>query len=127
MCSPVGGWSARNGPTRPANTGAGVLEIPKQKWTSIIESTLRASVEGLAYMHQIQFSTSTQHRIFDTDDPMAFAARKERLLSVGCKRKAPTDAEDRRPMYLEWQRLIDPDGHQPRVPTKRDRPQPTPS
>jgi hypothetical protein len=24
MCSPLGGWSARNGPTRPTNTGAGV-------------------------------------------------------------------------------------------------------
>jgi hypothetical protein len=58
---------------------------------------------------------------------MESAARQERLLSVGCKRKAPTDAEDRQPMYLKWQRLIDPDGHQPRVPTKRDRLQPTPS
>jgi hypothetical protein len=58
---------------------------------------------------------------------MASAARKERLLSVGRKRKAPTDAEDRRPMYLKWQRLIYPDGHQSRVPTKRERPQPTPS
>jgi hypothetical protein len=49
---------------------------------------------------------------------MASAARKERLLSVGRKRKAPIGAEDRRPMCLKWQGLIDPDGHQPPVPTK---------
>ena len=89
------------------------FDIPKQKWTSIIECPVRASVERLAYMHQIRFSTSTQHRNFDTDDPMESAARQERLMSVGRKRKAPTDAEDCRPMYLKWQRLIDPDGHQP--------------
>jgi hypothetical protein len=46
------------------------LEIPKQKWTSIIDITVRASVEGLAYMHRLRFSTSTQHSIFDTDDPL---------------------------------------------------------
>ena len=103
------------------------LEIPKQKWTSIIECTVRASVEGLAYMHRIRFSTSTQHSIFDTDDPIATAAQNERLLSVGRKRRVPKDAEDLRPTYLKWQRLTNPHGYQPRAPTNGDRPQPTPS
>jgi hypothetical protein len=98
------------------------LEIPKQKWTSIIECTVRASVEGLAYMHRIRFSTSTQHSIFDTDDPIATAAQNERLLSVGRKRRVPKDAEDLRPTYLKWQRLTDPHGYQPRAPTNGDRP-----
>jgi hypothetical protein len=38
-------------------------------------------------MHRIRFSASTQHNIFDTDDPIASAALQERLLSVGRKRK----------------------------------------
>ena len=32
------------------------LEIPQQKWTGIIESTVRASVEELAYMSRVRFS-----------------------------------------------------------------------
>ena len=74
-------------------------------------------MEGLAYMHRILFSTSTQHSIFYTDDTIASAAQKERLLSVGRKSKVSTDAEDSRPTYLKWQLLIDPHGYQPPDPT----------
>ena len=35
------------------------LEIPKQKWTGIIEAAVRASVEELAHMNRIRFSTSS--------------------------------------------------------------------
>jgi hypothetical protein len=75
------------------------LDIPKEKWTSIIESTVRASVEGLAYMHRILvlYIDSTQ----DLRNPMESAARQERLLSAGRKQKAPTDAKDHRPRYLK--------------------------
>jgi hypothetical protein len=71
------------------------LKISKQKWTSIKKCTVSASVEGLAYVHRIRFSTSTQHSSFDTDDSMASSARKERNLSVGRKRNPPKDEEDR--------------------------------
>ncbi len=111
----LGGWSAKNGPKRSTNTGAG------------IPCTVRTSVDRLAYLHRKRFSTSTQHSFFDTDDLIASAARQERLLSVGRKRKVPKDAEDRLPMYLKWQLLIDPDEYQPRAPTNGDGPQPTPS
>jgi hypothetical protein len=85
--------SARNGPTRPAVLIQALefLEIPKQKWTSMVESTVCASVdvcasvEGLAFMHRIWFSTSTQHSIFDTGHPMASGARKERLQVASVK------------------------------------------
>ena len=36
------------------------LEIPKQKWTGIIEATVRALVEELAHVKRISFSTSGQ-------------------------------------------------------------------
>ena len=62
------------------------LEIPKQKWTGIIEVTLRASVEELAYVNRIRFSTSSQSNIFDADDPKSSCASHENLLSVGSKR-----------------------------------------
>ena len=45
------------------------FEIPKQKLTGLIEPTVCASVEELAYMNRIRFSTSSQNSIFDTDDP----------------------------------------------------------
>ena len=45
------------------------LEIPKQKWIGIIKATVRASVEELAYMNRIGFSTSSQSSPLDTDDP----------------------------------------------------------
>ena len=44
------------------------LEIPKQKWSSIIEASVCASVEELVYMHRILFSLSSQSNTFDTDD-----------------------------------------------------------
>jgi hypothetical protein len=51
------------------------LEIPKQKWASIIKCTVRMSVEGLAYMHRIRFSTLTQNSLFDIDDSICCPAR----------------------------------------------------
>jgi hypothetical protein len=63
------------------------LGIPKQKWATIIEDTVRTSVEGLAYMHRIMFSNTNQHSTFDTDDPKAIAANQEKVLSVGRKQK----------------------------------------
>jgi hypothetical protein len=117
MCSPLGGRRARNGPTQSTNKGAGVPRNPQTEiYTHIIvpkiECAVCPSVEGLAYMHRILFSTS-----IDTDDTIASAAQKERLLSVGRKSKVSTDAEDSRPTYLKWQLLIDPHGYQPPDPT----------
>ena len=61
---PVCGWS-------PLILALEFLEILRQKWTGIIEATqaVRASVEELAYMNLIHFSTSSQNTIFDNDDP----------------------------------------------------------
>ena len=70
------------------------LEILKQKWTGIIEATVCASVEELAHMNRIRFSTSSQNSIFDSDDPKWPYASHENLLSVGSKRKIPKDSAD---------------------------------
>ena len=67
------------------------VEIPKQKWTCIIESTVRASVKELAYMNRIRFSISSQNNNFDTDDPKSSCAPHVNLLSVGNEHKIPRD------------------------------------
>ena len=72
------------------------LEIPKQKWATMIESTVRTSVEGLAYMHRIRFSESNQNNTFDTDEPIVIITNQKKLLSVGHKHKIPKDPEDLR-------------------------------
>jgi hypothetical protein len=58
------------------------LEIPKQKWATITECTVRTSVEELAHIHRIRFSDTDQHSTFDTDGPKAIPANQEKLLSV---------------------------------------------
>lgn len=60
-------------------------------------------------LNTVLYIGSTQHLPY-TDDPIASAAQKERLLSVDRKSEAPQDADDRRPAYLKWQRLLDPHG-----------------
>ena len=97
------------------------LEIPQQKCKTIIDSTVRASVEGLAYMHRIRFSASNQHNVFDTDDPKVIAANQEKLLSAGRKRKIQKDADDLRAMHQKWQRLVDSSGNFCSGPTVGDR------
>ena len=81
------------------------LEIPKQKWTGIIASTVRASVEALAYMIQISFSISRQSSNFDADDPKSSCASHENLLSVGRKRKVQRDSDDLRALQIRWKRI----------------------
>ena len=81
------------------------LEIPKQKWTHIIEATVRASVEELAHINRIRFSTSSQHSIFDSDDPKWPYASHEKLLSVGSKRKITKDSADLLARQIRWKQI----------------------
>ena len=81
------------------------LEIPKQKWTGIIEATVRASVEELAHMNRIRFSTSSQNSIFDSDDPKLSYAPHENLLTVGRNRKIQIDSNDLRARQITWNQI----------------------
>jgi hypothetical protein len=80
------GWSTGRGPTPSTNKGAGVPRNPQTDFTemdrrtSIIECTVRASVEGQpgARIHApntVLYIDSTQHPRY-TDDPIASAAQK---------------------------------------------------
>ena len=100
---PVGGWSQGHGQGRPARE---FLEISKQKWTGIIEATVRASVEELAYMNRVRFSTSSQNSIFDSDDPKSSCASDENLLNMGNKRKVPRGSETSGPGKPDGSKLM---------------------
>jgi hypothetical protein len=64
------------------------LEIHEpHKRASILDCTVRTSVEGLGYMHRIRFSVSKQYNTFDTDNPTATSAKQEKFLRLGRKRK----------------------------------------
>ena len=78
------------------------LEIPKQKWTGIIEATNCASVEELA-----RFSTSSQNSIFDSDDPKLSYTSHENLLSVGSKRKILRDTATSGPNRSDGSELME--------------------
>ena len=84
-----------------------ILEIPKQKWTGIIDAAVRASVEELAHMNRIRFPTSSQNSIFDSDDPKSSYAAHKNLLSVGRKHKFPKDSDDLRARQIRWKQIND--------------------
>ena len=65
----MGGWSPGDLLTPAQQAALNFLEIPKQKWTGIIESTVRTSVEELAYRNRIRFSISSLNSNFHSDDP----------------------------------------------------------
>ena len=81
------------------------LEIPKQKWTGIIQTSVCALVEELAHMNRIRFFTSNQNSVFHSDDPILSYASHEDLLSVGRKRKIPQDSNDLRARQIRWKKI----------------------
>ena len=83
------------------------LDIPKQRWSTIIEHTVCASVAALAYMNRVRFSLTCQNSMFDTDDPRVKVASQETRLSVGNKRKDRKDGEDPLATQKRWKRIID--------------------
>ena len=103
------------------------LDIPKQKWTGIIESTVRASVEELVYMNGVRFSLSSQNRNFDTDDdPKSSCASHENLLNVANRHTIQRDSEDLRARPKRWKRIHGDRGQLRCAPDNGDRRPPPP-
>ena len=46
------------------------LNISRNEWASAVARTVVASVESLAFMHRVRFSSINQSRVFDTNDPV---------------------------------------------------------
>ena len=45
------------------------LAIQRKDWAAAVSRTVVASVESLAFMHRVRFSSNGQNKVFDTDDP----------------------------------------------------------
>ena len=84
------------------------LDIPPSNWPTIINSNIQSSIEALAFMHRIRFSTRNQCSVFDKDDPRPNASTSERALSVGKKRKTPICADDFQFLQKRWKLLTTP-------------------
>ena len=56
------------------------FEIPKRKWTGIVEATVRAWVEERAHTNRIRPSTASQNSSFDSDGPKPSYSSHENLV-----------------------------------------------
>ena len=45
------------------------LDISRNEWAAAVACTVIASVESLAFMHRVRFSSTNQGSVFDTNDP----------------------------------------------------------
>ena len=48
------------------------FDIPHKQWSSIVQDSVRASVEALAFMCRLRFCPSLKKRTFDTDEPQSY-------------------------------------------------------
>ena len=81
----------------------GVLDVPSEQKASIVRGTVRASVEALAFMCRLCFSSSLQKRTFDSDDPhpelnQVTHAADQNVTSVGNERLSST--------LLHWSKIL---------------------
>ena len=60
---------------------------PHRQWSSIVQDSVRASVEALAFMCRLSFSPSLQNRTFNTDDPQSYLKMHAANQQSGRKRK----------------------------------------
>ena len=44
--------------------------ISRSEWAATVASTVVESVQSLAFMHRVRFSSINQSRVFDTNDPV---------------------------------------------------------
>ena len=82
------------------------LGIPHKQWSSIVQDSVRASVEALAFMCRLRFSPSLQNRTFDTDDPQSFLTMHAADQRSGRKRKAISNEKSLISTFQRWSKLL---------------------
>ena len=82
------------------------LEIPRKQWSSIVRSTVQASVEALTFMCKLRFSPSSQNSIFDTDDQQSYLVERTADWRFSRKRKAVTTNENLFLMFQRWSKIL---------------------
>ena len=81
------------------------LDIPHKQWPSIVQDSVRASVEALAFMCRLRFSPSLQNRTFDTDDPQSFLTMHAADQRSGRKRKAISNEKSLISTFQRWSKI----------------------
>ena len=78
------------------------LDIPDKQWLCIVQDSVYAFLEALAFMCRISFSPSLQNRSFDTSDPQSnleINAAYQRMIG---KRKAICDEKSLISTFQRW-------------------------
>ena len=70
------------------------IDIPREQRSPIVQVTVIASVEALAFMCRLHFSPSLQNRTFDTDDPQPNQLTNAADQNLSGKRKAAVSKEN---------------------------------
>ena len=82
------------------------LDIPHKQWSSIVQDSVRASVEALAFICRLRFSPSLQNRTFDTDDPQSYLTMHAADKRSGRKRKAISNEKSLISTFQRWSKIL---------------------
>ena len=83
-----------------------LLDIPHKQWSSIVQDSVRASVEALAFICRLRFSPSLQNWTFDTDDPQFYLQMHAADQRPGRKRKAISNENSLISTFHCWSKIL---------------------
>ena len=86
------------------------LDISRSEWAAAC--TVVASVQSLAFMHRVRFSSINQSRVFDTNDPVPAPSGAENR-GIGKKRQFSTSRlSEPSATQAKWKRMATNTGRQ---------------
>ena len=88
------------------------LDISKSEWAAAVSCTVVASVQSLAFMHRVRFSSINQSRVFDTNYPVPAPSGAE---SRGIRKKiqfSSSRLSDLSATQAKWKRMATNTGRQ---------------
>ena len=80
------------------------IGLQRKDWAAAVTITVVASVESLAFMHRVRFSSICQSKVFDTNDPGALKGTGSTSYSRVKKRPVDT-ASDLQETQARWKRM----------------------
>ena len=94
---------------------ASFLNIPNTAWQTLIDCSVTASVEALAFMHRVRYAKSSETHLSDSNastsgpnqTPLAHAAEHSRKRS-----RAALQSDDLRTVWDRWKRMTTTQHHQ---------------
>jgi len=88
------------------------LDISRSEWAAAVACTVVASVQSLAFMHRVRFSSINQSRVFDTNDPVPAPSGAENR-GISKKRQfSSSRLSDPSATQAKWKRMATNTGRQ---------------